>query len=81
MKGRARCLMILAIIMSLFVFSGQALAEKTLKVGIMGPFTGPSAKAGNEFKTSVQMVMEKIGGKIATVLPDRAERYFSTALM
>ncbi len=64
MKGRARYLMVLAVIMSLFVFSGQAMAEKVLKVGVMGPFTGPSAKAGNEFKTSVQMVMEKIGGKI-----------------
>lgn len=64
MAGKKRLLVIFAIIASLFLFSGQAMAEKVLKVGVMGPFTGPSAKAGNEFKTSVAMVMDKIGGKI-----------------
>jgi branched-chain amino acid transport system substrate-binding protein len=40
--------------------TGTALAEKTLKVGVLGPFTGPSAKTGAEFKASVEMAMEKI---------------------
>ena len=40
------------------------MAEKPLKVGVLGPFTGPSAKNGAEFKGSVEMAMEKIGYKI-----------------
>ncbi|AOY60605.1 putative periplasmic binding protein [Desulfococcus multivorans] len=41
-----------------------AAAEKLLKVGVLGPFTGPSAKNGAEFKASVEMAMEKIGYKV-----------------
>ena len=35
---------------ALTLFAGSALAAKTLKVGVLGPFTGPSAKNGAEFK-------------------------------
>ena len=57
--------LILAVVTAVvFLFTGMAAAEKALKVGVMGPFTGPAAKAGNEFKTSVEMVMEKIDGKV-----------------
>ena len=41
-----------------------AAADKPLKVGVLGPFTGPSAKNGSEFKASVEMAMEKIGYKV-----------------
>ena len=42
--------------------AGTALgAGKTLKVGVLGPFTGPSAKNGAEFKASVEMALDKIG--------------------
>ena len=34
--------------------------EKVLKVGILGPFTGPSARTGEEFKTSTEMAFENI---------------------
>lgn len=63
MGGKSRLFVALALIVCLALAVTPAMAEK-LKVGVMGPFTGPSAKAGNEFKTSVQMVLEKIGGKI-----------------
>ena len=33
---------------------------KTLKVGVMAPFTGPSARVGEEFKDSVTMAFDKI---------------------
>ncbi|GAB4271588.1 MAG: ABC transporter substrate-binding protein [Deferrisomatales bacterium] len=39
-------------------------AEKVFKVGVLGPFTGPSAKTGVEFKGSVEMALEKIDYKI-----------------
>ncbi len=35
-------------------------AEKVLKIGVQGPFTGPSARTGEEFKTSAIMALEKI---------------------
>lgn len=63
MAKSLRWMMILAVICSLTLVAVPVMA-KTLKVGVMGPFTGPSAKAGKEFKDSVQMVLDKIGGKI-----------------
>lgn len=55
-------------VLSLCLFlllGGQALgADKVLKIGILGPFTGPSAKTGSEFKGSVEMALEKIQGKV-----------------
>jgi len=49
----------------LFIFTGPFIgsgfaASKTLKVGVLGPFTGPSAQTGKEFKASVEMAMETI---------------------
>jgi branched-chain amino acid transport system substrate-binding protein len=44
----------------LTLFAGSAAAEKILKFGVLGPFTGPSAKTGAEFKGSVTMALEKI---------------------
>lgn len=56
----------LTVILSLAMFAAPfaAAAEKPLKVGVLGPFTGPSAKNGAEFKASVEMAMEKIGYKV-----------------
>lgn len=34
--------------------------EKILKVGVQGPFTGPAARTGDEFKAAVGMAFEKI---------------------
>ena len=65
MKGKMKLFLGIAIIVSLLAYWGPAgAAEKVLKVGVMGPFTGPSAKSGKEFKDSVVMALDKIGGKI-----------------
>lgn len=43
----------------------EAVAEmKTLKVGVMAPFTGPSARVGEEFKYSVTMAFDEISWTI-----------------
>lgn len=58
---------ILSIVMTCFALStfvGTAAAEKTLKVGILGPFTGQSAKNGAEFKGSVIMAFEKVNNMV-----------------
>lgn len=52
---------IAALIVAILLCAGQGFAaNKTLKVGILGPFTGPSAQNGKEFKASVNMAMEAI---------------------
>jgi branched-chain amino acid transport system substrate-binding protein len=48
----------------MLIFSTGALAATTFKLGVMGPFTGPAAKVGTEFKGSVKMAMENIDYKI-----------------
>jgi branched-chain amino acid transport system substrate-binding protein len=39
---------------------GEEEELKTLKVGVLGPFTGPSERTGQEFKISTQMAFEAI---------------------
>jgi branched-chain amino acid transport system substrate-binding protein len=44
-----------------FIFSGTGFAaSQSLKVGVLGPFTGPSAQTGKEFQASVEMALETI---------------------
>jgi len=49
---------------TLAAFTANAADEKTLKFGVLGPFTGPSAKTGAEFKGSVTMALEKVNYKV-----------------
>jgi branched-chain amino acid transport system substrate-binding protein len=39
-------------------------AEEVFKLGILGPFSGPSARTGDEFKGSVNMVFDEINWQI-----------------
>ncbi|MFZ0611166.1 MAG: branched-chain amino acid ABC transporter substrate-binding protein, partial [Desulfobacterales bacterium] len=60
MRGR-KLIVSVVMVTVLAMFAGAALAaDKVLKVGVLGPFTGPSAKNGAEFKASVEMALEKI---------------------
>lgn len=54
----------MAVCFAVTLLAGTALAEKTLKVGVLGPFTGPSAKTGQEFKGSVTMAFAKVNNKV-----------------
>ena len=52
-------------VLLVFVLTGQAVSsQKTLKIGVLGPFTGPSAQNGKEFKASVNMAMDAIDHKV-----------------
>ena len=42
----------------------NASAEKVLKVGLMGPFTGPSAESGQNIKNSLLMRLDEAGNKV-----------------
>ena len=60
MRGRKRIVSVVLVCLALTLFAGPAMSAQTLKVGVLGPFTGPSAKNGAEFKASVEMALEKI---------------------
>ncbi|MBF0469073.1 MAG: ABC transporter substrate-binding protein, partial [Desulfamplus sp.] len=62
MRTKKHLLMVtFAVVLSLVLGGSAAFAaSKTLKVGVLGPFTGPSAQTGKEFQASVEMAMEKI---------------------
>jgi len=66
--------------------------ERVLKVGILGPFTGPAARTGDEFRGAVEMAFEsvnyKVGGyKIQPVWidsqsdPEKATRAYEEAIV
>ena len=57
---------IITIVITLFLLTGgQCFASsKTLKVGVLGPFTGPSAQTGKEFKASFEMAMDTINSTV-----------------
>jgi branched-chain amino acid transport system substrate-binding protein len=44
--------------------AASAAAEKVIKVGSIGPFTGPAARVGQEFKNSIEMAFDEIDWKI-----------------
>ena len=64
MRGKKRIISVVMVCFALTQFAGTAMAEKVLKVAIIGPFTGPSAKSGAEFKGSVTMAFEKVNNMV-----------------
>ena len=61
MKRKKLIVSVIMVFSVLALFAGTALAaDKVLKVGVLGPFTGPAAKNGSEFKASVEMALDKI---------------------
>ena len=64
MRGKKLIVSFVMVCFALTLFAGTAAAEKILKVAIIGPFTGPSAKSGAEFKGSVTMAFEKVNNMV-----------------
>ena len=55
------------VIAAVFLMSFAAMnasAEKVLKVGLMGPFTGPAAESGQSIKNSLLMRLDEAGNKV-----------------
>lgn len=50
--------------LSVFLAVPVMAQEKVLRVGSLGPFTGPAARTGEEFKHAINMVFEEVGYKI-----------------
>ena len=58
---------LLIFITATFLISFAAIdagAEKVLKVGLMGPFTGPAAESGQSIKNSLLMKLDEAGNKV-----------------
>lgn len=53
---------VVVVVLSIIIGGSTVFAapSKTLKIGVQGPFTGPAAQTGKEFKASVEMGFEKI---------------------
>jgi branched-chain amino acid transport system substrate-binding protein len=62
---RRRALLGLAAAALAFGFSGAALAEDTVKIGLILPMTGPSASTGREIEAAVKLYMQQNGDKVA----------------
>jgi branched-chain amino acid transport system substrate-binding protein len=67
-------------------------AEKTFTIGVLGPFTGPSARTGDEFRVSAEMALENIDYKIGDYTinvvwidsqsdPEKATRAYEEAIV
>jgi len=64
--GKKRLLvMVLSFSMMLGMYTADCMAQqKVFKLGILGPFTGPAGKTGQEMKVAAAMAFEKMGNKI-----------------
>ena len=53
-----------ALTLSLALAAPAPAQEKTLRVGSLGPFTGPAARTGEEFKNAINLVFEAVNYKV-----------------
>lgn len=87
---------VLLLIVCLFLVVGAwiqvAEASNVLRVGVVGPFTGPAARTGEEFRGAVQMAFEQVDYKIGDYTveiiwidsqsdPERATRAYNDAVI
>jgi branched-chain amino acid transport system substrate-binding protein len=70
----------------------EPMAEKVFTIGVLGPFTGPSARTGDEFRVSSEMALEAIDYKIGDYTievvwidsqsdPEKATRAYEEAIV
>jgi branched-chain amino acid transport system substrate-binding protein len=62
---RRHALMGLAAAALAFGLSGAALAEDSVKIGLILPMTGPSASTGREIEAAIKLYMQQNGDKVA----------------
>ena len=64
MRTKRFLLIAIAAFFLISIVAVNAGAEKVLKVGLMGPFTGPAAQSGASIKNSLLMKLEEAGNKV-----------------
>ena len=63
---------IISIFYILFVFNSNLLSDednKSLKVGLLAPLSGPYSEIGNSLLYSLQLALEEINDKNVTIIP------------
>ena len=67
-----KCKIILLLFYILFIFNSNLLSEennKTLKVGLLAPLTGPYSEIGNSLLYSLQLALEEINDENVIIVP------------
>src|SRR5512137_1404310 len=57
-------LVVAVLCVALLTVMQLAAAEKVVKFGVVGPYTGPASRSGAEFRAAAEMAFEKISYKI-----------------
>ena len=63
---------LLSIFYIIFIFNSNLLSDennKTLKVGLLAPLSGPYSEIGNSLLFSLQLALEEINDKKVTIVP------------
>ncbi|MDR1676931.1 MAG: ABC transporter substrate-binding protein [Deltaproteobacteria bacterium] len=55
---------LLSVVLVILLATPVLAQEKVLKVGSLGPFTGPASRVGEEFKNAINMVFEAVNYKV-----------------
>lgn len=63
MRGNKRSLWVLALIIGLVLVAGPICAQETVKVGVVGPRTGPAAATGKAFEEGIKLATDYVNAK------------------
>ncbi|MCE5244188.1 MAG: ABC transporter substrate-binding protein [Desulfobacteraceae bacterium] len=63
MRGMRQSLWLIALVMGLALAVGPALAQDSVKVGVVGPRTGPAAATGKAFEEGIRLATDYVNAK------------------
>ena len=63
MRGRERFYLLLALVVGLALAVGPVWAQDTIKVGVVGPRTGPAAATGKAFEEGIKLATDYVNAK------------------
>ena len=67
-----KCKIFISVFYILFIFNSNLLSDednKTLKVGLLAPLSGPYSEIGNSLLYSLQLSLEEINDKNVFIVP------------
>ena len=63
MKGKKSGLWMFVLALGLVLAAGSAWAQETIKVGVVGPRTGPAAATGKAFEEGIKLATDYVNAK------------------
>jgi len=67
---------VIALVLGTFLMAQGVFAEDTIKVGVVGPRTGPAAATGQAFEEGIQLALDVINNQMGGVLGKKMEVVF-----